>query len=273
LRKHRIPLAVECGGTLGFARLDDSNGQRSARVELRAFDKVYQAGGKIDYLDMDGPVRRLLYPRSKQGFKSIDRCAAQLMSCMRTHLAAHPEMKFWLLTNFPNWGYRGDVSYHARGPKRQDWGDYDTVVRAVLDHAAKAGLRFAGVTVDNPYEYAIGEYRSARLKDPKKVDWIKRVRAYEDFARSRGLEFNFIANSEAGGRTSGKAFHDRTLKMIDAYVAAGGKPTRYVIQSWYPHPRKLLPETDGESMTATVKAAILKLHPKLKPPAEPPKAR
>ena len=265
LKKHQIPLAVECGGTLGFAKLDDSNGERSARIELRAFNRIYEAGGKIDYLDLDGPIRRLLYPRSGKGFTSIDRCAAQLMDSMRTHLAAHPETRFWLLTNFPNWGYRGDVSYHARGPKRQDWGEYDTVVKTVLAHAKKAKLPLVGVTVDNPYEYAMGLHHSAKLPDPTKVDWIKRIRAYEDFARSQGLEFNFIANSEAGGKLSGKAFHDRTLKMIDAYVAAGGKPTRYVIQSWYPHPRKLVPETDGASMTAVVKAAILKLHPELKP--------
>jgi len=271
LKAHHIPLAVECGGTLGFVKLDDSNGVQSARRELRAFDRVYRAGGKIDYLDLDGPVRRLLYPPRGKGFESVGRCAAALMDCLRTHSKAHPGMKFWLLTNFPNWGYRGDVSYHARGPKRQDWGDYDTVIRTVLDHAKEAGIRFAGVTVDNPYEYAVGEHRSAKLPDPKKVDWIKRIRAYEDFAKSRGLEFNFIANSEVGGKASASQFRERTLKMIDAYVAAGGKPTRYIIQSWYPHPTRLVPETDEESMTSLVKAAILKLHPELKAEADAPR--
>ncbi|HET6428491.1 MAG TPA: hypothetical protein VFJ30_08780 [Phycisphaerae bacterium] len=264
LKAHNIPLAVECGGTLGFAKLDDTNGVHSATIEQKAFNRIVAAGGKIDYLDLDGPVRRLLYPERGQGFESVDRCAAALMDCLRTHSKAYPGMKFWLLTNFPNWGYRGDVSYHARGPNKQDWGDYDTVVRTVLDHADKAKIPLAGVTVDNPYEYAMGEYRSARLPDPKKVDWIKRIRAYEDFARSKGLEFNFIANSEAGGKKSGKDFHERTLKMIDAYVAAGGKPTRYIIQSWYPNPTELVPETDEQTMTAVVKAAILKLHPELK---------
>ncbi|KKK77843.1 hypothetical protein LCGC14_2849510 [marine sediment metagenome] len=158
LKANDIQVSMECGGTLGFARLDDSNGERSARVALVAVDKFRKAGGKVHYLEMDGPVRRLLYPpRGRKGFTSIDRCAAELMDFIRGVKKAYPDMGFFLLTNFPNWGYRGDVSYHARGPKRQDWGDYDTVVKTVLAHAAKAKLKIDGVTVDNPYEYRMGQ--------------------------------------------------------------------------------------------------------------------
>ena len=268
LRRSGMKVAVECGGTLGFAPLDDTNGEESARIELRKIDRFYRAGGKVDYLDLDGPVRRLLYPRpggrrKRRGFTSIDRCAGELMDYMRAVKKAHPEIRFFLLTNFPNWGYRGAVCYHARGPKRQDWGDYHQVVTAVLRHAEKAGLKFDGVTVDNPYEYAVGEHASVKLKDPRKVDWMGRIRAYEDFARSRGLEFNLIVNSERGGKTSDKAFCERTLKMIDAYVKAGGRPTRYVVQSWYPYPKAVVPESTGYSMAALVKAAMLRLHPAL----------
>lgn len=261
LKENRIQVAVECGGTLGFAPLDETNGEKSAQMELRKINRFYRAGGKVDYLDLDGPVRRLLYPRKKKGFTSVDRCAAELMDYMRAVRKAHPEMRFFLLTNFPNWGYRGGVSYHARGPKRQDWGDYDKVVKTVLEHAGEAKLKFAGVTVDNPYEYAVGEHSSVKLKDPTRVNWIKRIRAYEDFAKARGLEFNLIVNSEQGGKTSDQAFHDRTLKMVDAYVQAGGRPTRYIVQSWYAFPKRLVPETAPHSMTALVRAVMLKLHP------------
>lgn len=267
LKANRIPVAFECGGTLGFARMDDRNGEDSARRELARFRRFIKAGGRIDYLDLDGPVRRLLYARRKDGkrFTSAAKAADQLMIYLARVERAIPKVQFFLLTNFPNWGYRDVVSYHARGPKRQDWGDYDKIVRTVLAKAKATGRKFAGVTVDNPYEYAIGEHFSVKLKDPKKVDWIQRIRDYEDFAKLRGLEFNFIANSEQGGKTSGVAFAERTLKMVDAYVKAGGKPTRYVIQSWYPHPVKVLPETEPDTMTGLVKAVILKLHPELAP--------
>ncbi len=259
-----IQVSIECGGTLGRGRFDDTIGARSARQELKAFNKFTDAGGVLNFIDMDGPVRRLLYPKGKEGFKSIDRCTDQLMIYMRSVRKAQPKLKFFLLTNFPNWGYRGDVSYHARGPKRQDWGDYHAVVTNVVAKAKAAKLPLVGLTVDNPYEYLIGEYKSAKLTDPTKVNWIKRVRALEDYAKSEGLQFNLIVNSEAGGKKSAKEFYERTLKMVDAYQAAGGKPTRYIVQSWYPNPRKIQPETAPHTMTALVKAVMLKVHPELK---------
>jgi hypothetical protein len=268
LKKHGLQIAVECGGTLGFAPLDETNGEKSAEMELRAINRWYRAGGRVDFLDLDGPVRRLLYRKRRgkrvPGFTSVDKCATELMDYIRAVRRVHPKIRFFLLTNFPNWGYRGGVSYHARGPKRQDWGDYHAIVTTVLAKAKADGIEFAGVTVDNPYEYAVGEHFSVKLKDPTKVDWIARIRAYEDFARKHKLEFNLIINSEKGGKTSDAAFMKRTLKMLDAYRKAGGAPTRYVVQSWYPHPGKIVPEDAADSMGALVKEAIRRTHPQAK---------
>jgi hypothetical protein len=49
------------GGCLDFSPLDDTAGQWSARRELSAIDRFYAAGGKVDFLDLDGPIRRLLH--------------------------------------------------------------------------------------------------------------------------------------------------------------------------------------------------------------------
>lgn len=263
VKANDLKVAIECGGCLGFAKLDETNGEDSARIELAKIDTWYAAGGKVDYLDVDGPIRRILHPtRGKQrlpALGSIEDCARQLMNYMRAVTKAHPEIEFFLLTNFPNWGYRGGVSYHARGENRQDWGDYDEVVRTVLKVADEEGMGFAGVTVDNPYEYLIGEHFSATMKDPAEVNWLRRVRAYEDYAREQGLEFNLIVNSEAGGKESDRAFCERTLKMVDTYLAAGGRPTRLVVQSWYKHPQALVSEDEPFTLTALVKAAMERL--------------
>jgi hypothetical protein len=258
-----LKVSIECGGTLSFAPLDDTNGEESARIELAKIDKWYRAGGKVDYLNLDGPVRRLLYPASRRrrasAFTSIGRCARELTDYTRVVNRRYPEIQFFLLTNFPNWGYRGGVSYHGRGENRQDWGDYDEVVTTALEILDEANVPLAGVTVDNPYEYLIGEHFSVTLRDPAEVNWLRRVRAYEDFARERGLEFNLIINSEAGGKQSDRAFHERTLKMLEAYLAAGGRPTRYIVESWYEHPKAIVPEDEPHSLTALVKAVIERL--------------
>lgn len=258
-----LKVSIECGGTLGFAPLSDLNGEQSARIELAKIEKWCRVGGTVDYLNLDGPVRRLLYPmrgrRRIPGFTSIERCARELADYLKAVRQRHPQIQFFLLTNFPNWGYCGDVSYHARGENRQDWGDYDKVVRTVLRVLKEEGLRLTGVTVDNPYEYLVGEHFSVKLKDPTETDWLRRVRTYEDFSHERELEFNLIINSEAGGKESDQAFHDRTLRMLDAYCRAGGRPTRYIVQSWYEYPRTIVPEDKTYSMTALVKAVMEKL--------------
>ena len=183
VREGDYQVAVECGCCLEFAPLDETNGETSARIELAKIDKFYAAGGKVDYLDLDGPIRRLMHPggrRDARRFESMEKAADEMVDAVRMLHQAHPEIRFWHLTNFPNWGYRGDVSYHARGPRRQDYGDYEPAHRLALQKLKAAGIELEGVTIDNPYDYLIGEHRSVNLKDPKRVNWLDRVRSYED---------------------------------------------------------------------------------------------
>ncbi len=258
--KDGIQLAVECGGTLEFAPLDSNNGERSAEIEFAKIKRLTEAGGNLAYLDVDGPIRRLLYPgTARQGLPSVDACATELVDALREHRKAYPDLRFWLLVNFPNWGWKDGVSYHARGPQRQDWGDYLPVLQTVLRRTREAGVPFDGVTVDFPYDYAVGKHRSVNLKPPTQVDWIARIRDLEGYVEKEGLEFNLIVNSEAGGQASDEAFYHDTLAYVDAYLAAGGSPKRWIVQSWYPHPKQVVPETAPHTMTALVRAVIKKL--------------
>ena len=109
--------------------------------------------------------------------------------------------------------------------------------RLAFEKLKAAGIGLSGVTIDNPYDYLVGEHFSVNLQDPKSVNWLKRVRDYEDRCRAEGLEFNLIVNSERGGQQSDELFCRETLQMVDIYLKAGGRPTRWFVQSWYPHPR------------------------------------
>jgi hypothetical protein len=266
VRAQSYQVAVECGCCLEFAPMDETNGEASARIELAKIDKLYAAGGRVDFLDLDGPVRRLMHPEGRRDgkrFDSMEKAAVEVVDAVRIIHQAHPEIRFWLLTNFPNWGWRGDVSYHARGPAKQDYGDYEDAHRIVVRALEAAGLALDGVTVDNPYDYLIGEHASVNLVDPKSVNWLKRVRTYEDLSRGQGLGFNLIVNSERGGFRSDELFHQETLKMVENYLAAGGRPTRWFVQTWYRHPRQIVPESALHSMTGLVKEVIQKVRPEL----------
>ena len=265
VKENDLKIDVEVGATLNHD-WGDQAGELSARSEIPALKRWVDAGGTVDYLDMDGPVRRLMghsgWGRDPdKRFTSIERCADQLVVYMQAVQKELPQIQFMLLTNFPNWGYRGEVSY--TGPKKDPmfYGDYDKVARTVFDKIEAAGLKLSGATVDNPYGYLMGVQRSRHLEDPTKIDWLKRVRTYEDFCRSRGIPFNLIINSQNGGNASDKMFYEDTLKMLDVYMQADGKPDRYIVQSWYLYPKTIAPETEAYSMTALVKAVIQKLHP------------
>jgi penicillin amidase len=265
VRELGLQVAVELGCCLDFGPMDETNGEWSARSEIAALDRWYAVGGTVDYLDLDGPVRRLLFPENRDDgkrFDSLEAAVAQVVKAVDTFRAAHPGMQYWHLTNFPNWGYKGGVSYHARGPNRQDYGEYDDAHRLVLDKLRTAALPLEGVTIDNPYDYLVGEHLSVNLKPATTVDWIRRVRDYEDRSRSEGLTVNLIVNSERGGQQSDALFAAETLKMVDAYREAGGRPDRWIVQSWYPYPKAVVPETDPTTMTGLVKAVIERVRPR-----------
>lgn len=249
-----LEVVVECGGTLNHD-WGDRAGEKSAEVEMEKIKRWYQAGGKVDYLDIDGPIRRLFgregwgtYPERR--FTSAERAAEELMDYLDVASVMYPDMQYFLLTNFPNWGYRGGVSYHGRGPKQQDWGDYDEVLRVVLEVAEERGHRFEALTVDNPYSYGAGDYPSLSWVEPeKKVDWFKRIQELETFVRSKGMRFNLIVNTDIHGEGSDARYARETLAMVDRYKAVGGDPDRLMVQSWHSHPKQIVPEDAEHSLT------------------------
>lgn len=257
LNENDIKLAMECGGTLEFAPLDDTNGERSAEMELPKIRELADAGITLSYLCIDGPVSRIFHTgRAGTGFDSVDRCVDELVDYLRAVRAVFPHIQFYVITNFPNWGWKGGVWYHAHGPNRNSWGDYYDVIRTIIKKTREADVEIRGVQCDNPYDYAIGEVRSAKLADPTEVDWLGRVRELEEYVESERLEFNLIINSERAGNESDRAFYEETLKLLNTYRASGGTPKRYVVQSWYPYPKKVAPEAEPFTMTALVKEVI-----------------
>jgi hypothetical protein len=269
LDQQGIQLAMECGGTLGHFRNTESVGLRSAYAEMRNIDRVAAMGGTMHYLDMDGPISRTLWSgrhrsdhkrRGNTGYDNIDSCVEELVAYMKLVNGKYPNLKFFTLTNFPNWGWKGGTSYHSRHENHQDWGDYYDVISTLLREAKAAGVtNLVGVTVDSPYHYTIGRVKSVNLDDPSRVDWVARLRDLEDYVEGQGMEFNVIVNSVERLEVDAKTYCEETLALIDLLENAGGTPKRYIVQSWGHHPAKMLPESDPVSMTGLTKAVIMKV--------------
>lgn len=274
-----LEVIVELGGVLGpgWGNLNDiENGKESARVEIQMSKKWIAAGGKIDYIIFDGPVRRLLYGNiqknlqenngvlvsghfnTNRGAFSYEEAADEILYSMQEWRKVYPEIKFMLGCNFPNWGWKGEQDYHKRQADGMNWGDYWQVIQVIMDKVQSADTHFDRLIVDWPYNYAVGErYSPTPDNDPKVIDWIARIRELEDYARGMGLEFYLYTNTEE--QESNVVYSEGTLKYVDLYRQRGGTPDGWNVQSWYPVPTSFGPENQQYSMAWLTSEVIRKL--------------
>lgn len=292
LKAHHIEVAIECGYFDWYSKEAEFDlptprritdvprepmapgvGAETARFEIAKLRNLTRAGLTPDYLNLDGPVRRMLWPGSDagrndiRGLPSVDACVDELIAYMRVMRRKFPRVQFFALTNFPNWGWRGEPSYWGR----MFYGDYFAVLKRIVEKTRAAHIPILGVTADNPYEYYLGtqlhkawmalpgEAQPARPLDVGKIDWAKRLLDLERTVERLGLQFNLIVNSQGGGEASGEAFHRTSLAYLDAYLRAGGSPRRVILQSWYRFPERLEPEDEPYTMTNLAKEAIQRI--------------
>ena len=292
---HNIPIAIQCGyfdwdseleeftapnpkpiSDRVRTRMEPGVGVETAREEIRKIAHLIEAGGTPAYIVMDGPVRRLMNPGADtgrttpsgedlEGFDSLDDALDEIIAYMRTWREAYPDVEFILLTNFPNWGWKGEMAYWGSGPDGMFWGDYYPVVKALLERTQAEGLKPAGLRADNPYDFLLGRKDLTGtpwpepIKDPATVNWLDRLLELEALVREAGVQFDIIVNSDTGGGTSDELFYRETLEFIDVYQEAGGNADRYVFQSWYPHPEAMGPEDEPYTMTYLMRSAIQRL--------------
>jgi hypothetical protein len=256
-REKGLTVGVECGGLLEFYPEGQTIGAWSAAHEIAKVRKFTDAGGRVDFLNFDGPIRRALKPDmpNARPLATLDDALGELVVAMRAWRAAYPHMAFNLLTNFPNWGWKGETWYHAiKDP--MGLGDYHVVVQEALRFTKEAGLPLEGVVVDNPYEFAVGIRKSAGLADPGAIDWMARINELARLVKEGGYDYTLILNSEVGGGESGQAYHEGTIRFIEFYHERGEPADAVILESWYEHPVKAVPETEPHTMTWHVREAL-----------------
>lgn len=259
-----IRIAVECAGLCDWrARFGDRAAELSFQDEFRNVKRYLDAGGHVHFLDMDGPFRRTRYQRvdgkpTRTEHHTLESTAQELVEVMELWREAVPGIEFYLLTNFPNWGFRDYPGYHAwdyTGEGEKGWGDYADVLEIAVETTNEAEIPLRGITCDNPYDYATGQSRSNQPDVTGGVDWTQRVLDLEKAVHDKDLEFGLIFNSQRPGARRGgsdKAYSRETLEYIKLYHSRGGSPDNVIIQSWYHYPSAWVPETEPYTMTHLV---------------------
>jgi len=267
LLKKNIHIAIELGGLLDWHA---SKGDGAALASFRQdwagvkplIDMIREVdpSRSIDMLDMDGPIRRMLFPNNKQeNYHTIESAVVELFKVLKMWKDSIPGIEINLLTNFPNWAWGSTPSYFSIAGNSDGYGQYMDVLEAVRAKSLETGLRFDGLTVDNPYDYALGRAQSNQSSLIAGVDWMKRIHELDSVAVSTGMKVNMIFNTN--GARNAQMYSEQTLAFIDLYHQSIGKPDGYWIQSWYQLPGAWLPETTPYTMTNIVRESIKSIEP------------
>lgn len=257
-----IKIAIEHGGLLdwhadkGAQAGKASFTQDSTTIQfLIDMIKSIDSSRNIDILDMDGPLRRMLFPNDKKSnFHTLTTAMDELYKVVNLWKDFIPDVKINLLTNFPNWSWDSTPAYFAIDGESGGYGQYRDVMNQIRLRNRDLYYRIDGLTIDNPYNYALGLSGSNQPDIIEGVDWIKRIRELENNARLLGLDVNMIYNTD--GARNDSMYSAQTLAYIQTYRAEGGRPDGYWIQSWYDRPEKWLPEEEPFTMTNIVLSAL-----------------
>ncbi len=265
LRRHDVDIAIELGGLLDWhAAKGALSAEASFQQEYAALrpliDMLHSidSSRSIDMLDMDGPIRRMLFPDNKQSsYHTLESAVRELGEVVRMWRDAVPGIRINLLSNFPNWAWGDTPAYFAIDGEPNGYGHYEDVLDAIANESQRSGLYFDGLTIDNPYDYATGRAQSNQPALIADVDWMARVRDVAASARAMGMDVHMIFNTN-GGRTA-ETYAAQTLALIDLYHQEVGIPDGYWIQSWYTLPGPWLPESLPNTMTNIVLQTLGKL--------------
>lgn len=265
MNEKEIKIALEIGGLLDWhADKDELSALYSFKEEyeqVRPFILYVKEKSGIDLFDLielDCPVRRMLFPfDQKSSYHSTSTAVGELVKVIRYWRDVLPDAQINMITNFPVWGWKGLPAYVSVDGQTDGYGQYDQVLYEIMHQTDLAGEGLDGLTIDNPYDYAVSLMPSNQTEFIEGIDWVGRMLDLEDTARNYGLPVNIIFNSETGGNSSNRIFYEHTLEFITQYIERGGDPDGFWIQSWYPHPDRWLSEDELYTLTNLVKEVIL----------------
>lgn len=231
-------------------------GYHDAMHDIKFLQRVYDEGYFVSSINFDGAF----YDYKKAGLSNQE----ALDNLIRYYSEIHkkwPDIKLYMLFNFPNWGWKGKPAYRTDIPGENMYmGDAYETYNFVISGIKKSKIPLSGITVDNPYDYAMG-IRVPTAAEQTGVniaatDWFARILEFEEMVHNDGYEFSMIFNSQYGGELNGNIYTTNTTYFINKYYRRGGNPDICIMESWYKNPTDWLPESDDSTMAGSVKSAI-----------------
>ncbi|MCX7014968.1 MAG: hypothetical protein NTW86_20850 [Candidatus Sumerlaeota bacterium] len=237
MKKHGIRIGCEFGDFhlgAGPSRPDP------AEAAIRQIQPVFDAGGEVASIHLDGPERRMIRGiNPSANALSLDEVAAAMVDFWRKIRTAYPRIQIGLITNLPNWDYSDDLAGYNGHYTDQSGATYLHVLETFHKALAESGERIDFVEVDYPCNYYLET--QTRKKDAP-VDGKRIFLRLQEWLAQRHIGFHMIVNAEPRN-LGAQGFHDLTLEYVRRLRRDGVFPDVFIIQSWYKEPADNLPET------------------------------
>jgi N-acetylglucosamine-6-sulfatase len=226
LKEDDIKLALE-GGIASCVITDDLIDK-----ELAVIARIHDLGGKVSYFGIQSvlskPRDECDDPSQNERVENIDKRIQGVVKFTKQLKQRFPEIKVGIIDALP----AKELEYKSWYTKlKQQLGQQD--------------LSLDFIHQDMPVTEPLDK-------------WVKKALTAERFVKNTlNVRTGLIITSATGGRTSDKAFHDKLLAGYKKYKGSGGSTDDIIIMSWFPHPRKSLPENAENEYPYTKTALTL----------------
>jgi hypothetical protein len=244
---------ISIGCEFGDFHLGKTGIPDASEVAFAQIDPIFEVGGEVATLHLDGPVRRMITGiQDNPNAIPLDEVAARLVDFWQKIHAKYPQMRIGLITNLPNWDYTHEFVGYNGDYTDQSGVTYAEVLDAVNHALTEAGETLDFVEVDCPYNY----YQEERTRyTDANVDNAGKLTELQAWCEAHDVEFHMIVNAEP--RNAGaQGFHDLTVEYVRQLHQGGISPDLFIVQSWYPQPSEHSPETESYTFMNTAKDAI-----------------
>jgi len=260
-KKVNKPVGIENGGAaFGFQLFTNNYGAQSAERVLKIYEPVFEKGGELIAVHLDGPFRRLLNVGAppKQKLKkplTKDESIKEMVNFYVRFHNSYPKVKLGLISNLPNWDYSNELrGFNGDWTKNSDVYFSDLLNEFYLA-LTNAGEKLAFFEVDSPYQY----YVAKKSRDGKvKINNKKKFTLIQKWCKENNVPFYLLINydSHLSEDKSGKEFYDGVMNYIKILREDSIFPDVFILQSWYKIPAKNLPESEKYTFMNTTRDAI-----------------
>ena len=244
---------ISLGCEFGDFHLSQNMTERVVQTAFNQLDPVFQNGGMVDSLHLDGPIRRMLKGvQNHPDALSLNEISSFLVNFWKKVKSRYPEIRIGLITNLPNWDYTKKL--HGWNGHYSDLSGvtYLQALQAVYAALLEAGQKMDFLEIDYPFNY----YREVRTrKGDVEIHNAAKLSHIENWCLKHGIQFHLVVNAEPR-KNGAKGFYDLTCEYVLRLHQDKIYPDSFIFQSWYKQPAEHLPETKKYTFMNTARDAI-----------------